>query len=92
MYFFFFLATVASQTAGTDSVSQLAVKGKACLFIHGKGDQCLSPRCSEQLYRLAGQPKELVLYDNDNHGVTNHRYEAKEKLKQFTLQYLCIPT
>ncbi len=83
---------MASQTAGTDSVSKLSGKGKACLFIHGTGDQCLSPRCSEQLYRLAGQPKELVLYDNDNHGVTNHRFEAKEKLKQFTLQYLCTPT
>ncbi len=89
--FFLCLATVASQTAGTDRVSQLAEKGKACLFIHGKNDQCLSPQCSEQLYRFAGQPKELVLYDGDNHGVTNHRYEAKEKIKQFTLQYLCIP-
>lgn len=86
--FFLSLATVASQTAGTSSVSQLAERGKACLFIHGKNDQCLSPQCSEQLYRLAGQPKELILYDGDNHGVTNHRYEAKEKIKQFTLQYL----
>lgn len=85
------LATVASQTAGTNSVGQLAQKGKASLFIHGTGDQCLPHRCSEQLYRLAGQPKELILYDNDNHGVTNHRSEAKEKIKQFTLQYLCTP-
>jgi len=86
------LATVASQTAGTNNVSQLAQKGKACLFIHGKADQCLPPECSEQLYNLAGQPKELVLYDGDNHDVTNHRHEAKEKLKQFALQYLTIPT
>ncbi|CAF0815897.1 unnamed protein product [Adineta ricciae] len=86
------IATVASQTAGTNSVSKLAQKGKACLFIHGKGDQCLPFRCSEQLYRLAGEPKELVLYDGDNHGVTNHRDEVKDKLKQFVLQYLCLPT
>ncbi|UJR26275.1 hypothetical protein I4U23_007615 [Adineta vaga] len=84
------IATVALQTAGTNSVSQLAQKGKACLFIHGKGDQCLPPQCSEQLYRFAGEPKELVLYDGDNHGVTNNRYKVKEKLKQFTLQYLCL--
>ncbi len=89
--FFLFLATVASQTAGTNSVDQLARQGKACLFIHGTGDQCLSAQCSQQLYRLAGEPKELVLYDNDNHGVTNHRSEAKEKIKEFALQYLCIP-
>lgn len=69
----------------------MAQQGKASLFIHGTGDQCLLPRCSEQLYRLAGQPKELVLYDNDNHGVTKHRDEAKEKIKQFALQYLCAP-
>ncbi|CAF0971315.1 unnamed protein product [Adineta steineri] len=86
------IATVASQTAGTSSVNQLAPKGKACLFIHGTGDQCLPPRCSEQLYRLAGEPKELVLYNGDNHGVTNHRYEAKDKIKEFTLKYLCAPT
>ena len=73
-------------------MNQLAQKGKGSLFIHGTGDQCLSPRCSEQLYRLAGQPKELVLYDGDNHGVTNHRSEAKEKIKEFTLQYLRLPT
>ncbi len=91
-FFFSSLATVASQTAGTSSVGQLAQKGKACLFIHGTGDQCLPSQCSEQLYRSAGHPKELVLYNNDNHGVTNHRYEAKEKIKQFALQYLCIPT
>ncbi|CAF1301540.1 unnamed protein product [Rotaria sordida] len=86
------IATVASQTAGTSSISQLGQQGKACLFIHGKADQCLPPRCSEQLYHLAGQPKELVLYDGDNHGVTMHRNEAKEKIKQFALEYLRKPT
>ncbi|CAF2996152.1 unnamed protein product [Rotaria sp. Silwood2] len=85
------IVTVASQTAGADSVGQLSQKGKACLFIHGTGDQCLSSSCSQQLYQLAGQPKELVLYDQDNHGVTNHRYQAKEKIKQFALQYLSMP-
>jgi fermentation-respiration switch protein FrsA (DUF1100 family) len=90
--FFSSLATVASQTAGTNSVGQLAQKGKASLFIHGTGDTCLPHRCSEQLHRLAGEPKELVLYDGDNHGVTNHRREAKEKIKQFALQYLCAPS
>ncbi len=44
------------------------------------------------VYRLASQPKELVLYDNDNHDVTNHRNEAKEKIKKFALRYLCMPT
>ncbi|CAF2357281.1 unnamed protein product [Rotaria sp. Silwood2] len=56
------IATIASQTADTISVSQLAQKGKACLFIHGKADQCLPSRCSEQLYRLVGEPKELVSF------------------------------
>ncbi len=42
--FFSSLATVASQTYGTNSIGQLAQQGKACLFIHGTGDQCLSSR------------------------------------------------
>ncbi|CAF4968827.1 unnamed protein product, partial [Rotaria sp. Silwood1] len=85
------VATVGSQTTGAGSVGQLSRKGKACLFIHCTGDDCLSPTCSRELYQLAGQPKELVLYYGDNHGVTNHRYQAKEKIKEFALQYLCIP-
>lgn len=70
--------------------NQLVYLGKACLFIHGKGDQCLPYRCSEQLFRLAGHPKELVLYDGDNHGVTQHRNEVKEKIKEFALHYLTL--
>ncbi|CAF1608021.1 unnamed protein product [Rotaria sp. Silwood1] len=85
------VATVGSQTTGAGSVGQLSRKGKACLFIHCTGDDCLSPTCSRELYQLAGQPKELVLYYGDNHGVTNHRYQAREKIKEFALQYLCIP-
>jgi hypothetical protein len=52
----------------------------------------LPSSCSEEFYQLVGQPKELVLYDEDNQGVTNHRYPATEKIKDFAFQNLRFPS
>ncbi|XP_055351748.1 uncharacterized protein YfhR-like [Paramacrobiotus metropolitanus] len=85
------IATVASQTAGTDSIGKLGGQGVASLFIHGTGDSCLPARCSEQLYRLASDPKELVLYPADNHGVTNNKEPAMGKIEKFVVNLLTKP-
>ena len=37
-------------------------------------------RLSQYLYDRAGEPKELVLYPDDDHGVNRHRSEMLEKL------------
>lgn len=72
------VATVASQTYGTGAVSRLAPR--SLLLLHGTGDTVLPDRCSRDLYGRAGEPKELVLYPNDNHGITMHRTEMLDAL------------
>lgn len=72
------VATVASQTYGTEAVRWLAPK--ALLLLHGTADTTLSDRCSRSLYAQAGEPKELVLFPGDNHGLQLHRAEMLAKL------------
>lgn len=72
------VATVASQTYGTDAVSHLAPK--RLLLIHGTSDSVLPDTCSRSLYALAGEPKELVLYQGDGHGIERHRQDLLDKL------------
>jgi len=70
--------TVASQTAGADSVSRLTPK--PLLLMHGTLDSCLSFSCSQNLYARAKQPKDIILYDEDDHGLSKHSQEATEKI------------
>ena len=72
------VATVASQTYGADMVGRLAPK--PLLLLHGTADRVLSDACSRRLYARAGEPKELVLYPGDDHGLTRHAPQALEKL------------
>ncbi len=73
------VATVASQTYGTEDIGELSPK-KSLLLIHGTGDKVLPHYLSESLYARAGEPKELVLYPGDGHGVELHRSQLLEKL------------
>ncbi len=72
------VATVASQTYGTDMVGRLAPK--PLLLLHGTADGILADACSRRLHARAGEPKELVLYPGDDHGLTRHAPQALEKL------------
>jgi predicted esterase len=72
------VATVASQTHGTELVSRVAPR--RLLLIHGTADEVLSDRCSRQLYAQAREPKELVLFEGDGHGIERHRAELLRKL------------
>jgi dienelactone hydrolase len=83
------VATVASQTHGTGAVSQLAPR--SLLLIHGTGDSVLPDRCSRDLYARAGEPKEIVLYPGDDHGITHHRSELLEALSHWTTRVLADP-
>ncbi len=73
------VATVASQTYGAEAVGELSPE-KSLLLIHGTADGVLPYGLSRQLYAQAGEPKELVLYPDDGHGVERHRSEMLEKL------------
>lgn len=81
------LATVASQTYGTGAVRELSPK-KSLLLLHGTADRVLPYQLSRDLYARAGEPKELVLYPGDGHGIEGHRSEMLEKLRGWCLDLL----
>jgi len=74
------VATVASQTAGTSLITEL---DKPILLMHGTGDTCLPYRCSEQLHAQAKGPKNLILFDGDNHGLTRNSPKVVANLRNF---------
>ncbi len=80
------VATVASQTYGAGAVGKLSPK--SLLLIHGAADQVLPYYLSENLYARAGEPKELVLYPEDGHGIERHRFEMLEKLYSWSKDLL----
>jgi dienelactone hydrolase len=81
------VATVASQTYGAGAVGELSPE-KSLLLLHGTADRVLPDRLSRDLYARAGDPKELVLYPGDGHGLANHRSEMLEKLRGWSLDLL----
>ncbi len=81
------VATIASQTYGAEAVGKLSPE-KSLLLIHGTADRVLPYELSERLYAQAGEPKELVLYPDDGHGVERHRSEMLEKLHEWSRDLL----
>ncbi len=75
------VATVASQTFGTELVSRVAPR--RLLLIHGTADEVLSDRCSRHLYAQAREPKELLLFEADGHGIERHRAELLRALDEW---------
>ena len=81
------VATVASQTYGAGAVGELS-PDKSLLLMHGTADPVLPHDLSRYLYARAGEPKELVLYPGDGHGVESHRTQMLEKLSEWSLDLL----
>jgi dienelactone hydrolase len=81
------VATVASQTYGAEAVGELSPE-KGLLLIHGTADRVLPYELSERLYARAGEPKELMLYQDDGHGMEHHRSEMLEKLHEWSRNLL----
>ena len=83
------VATVASQSYGAEAVGELSPE-KSLLLIHGTADRMLPYELSERLYAQTGEPKELVLYQDDGHGVERHRSEMLEKLHEWSRDILLV--
>ena len=72
------VAALSSQSYGADAVSDLSPK--PLLLIHGSDDEILPDRCSRDLFRKAGQPKEIKLYPGCRHGLDDCRDEVDRDL------------
>jgi fermentation-respiration switch protein FrsA (DUF1100 family) len=72
------VAALSSQTAGASAVSKLSPR--PVLFVHGTDDEVLPVRCSNDLYDLAREPKQLILYRKCRHGLDECREELDRDL------------
>ncbi|KAF2649411.1 alpha/beta-hydrolase [Lophiostoma macrostomum CBS 122681] len=79
-------ATVASQTAETEGIRQLAPR--PLLLLHGTGDRTLSYSCSERLFQMYGAKgdRSLKLFDKDDHALTRNCAEAGNEIGEFIMR------
>lgn len=78
------VAALSSQSYGASAVGQLSPK--ALLLMHGESDEVLPPRCSQDLYRAAGEPKEIHLYPGCRHGLDQCRDEIDRDLTAWLMR------
>lgn len=83
------VATVASQTHGADDVDRLAPR--PLLLLHGTADRVLPDRCSRILHQQAGEPRELVLYEGDDHGLGANADDVLRRLHAWSTELLAGP-
>ncbi len=74
------VAALSSQTYGTRTVERL---GKALLLVHGKRDDVLDFAASEDIYARAREPKQLVLYEDDGHRLSQSAREVEDLLAEW---------
>lgn len=65
------VAALSSQTYGAAGVGDLSPR--PLLLIHGTQDDVLPDTCSREIYRRAGEPKQLLLYPGCGHGLDECR-------------------
>ncbi len=72
------VVTLASQTGGVRSVSQLSPR--PLLLIHGEDDIRLPPQSSELLFAYAREPKQLVVIPGARHSLRQARAQVRERI------------
>jgi alpha/beta superfamily hydrolase len=80
------IVTLSAQTAGAQGIRMLAPR--PVLLIHGLDDIRLSPDCSRYLYRLAGEPKKLILLAGARHSLRQSREEVRAAVRDWLLEHL----
>ena len=78
--------TVASQSYGTDRVDEISPR--PVLLIHGTADPVLTYRCSMDIYRRAGEVRQIALFQEDDHGISKHKEEMFKMVKKWFVENL----
>jgi fermentation-respiration switch protein FrsA (DUF1100 family) len=61
------VAALSSQSAGTELAGE--VSPRPLLVAHGEADEVLPVACAQDIYRRAGEPKQLIRYPGCRHGL-----------------------
>lgn len=83
------VVTLATQSAGTQLAGRLAPT--PLLLVHGSQDRRLPPECSRYVYRLAREPKELVILEGARHSLRQRREELRQLLRSWLRTRLAPP-
>jgi dienelactone hydrolase len=83
------VVTLSTQTAGTALTPRVAPR--PLLIIHGEQDRRLPPECSRYVYRIAGEPKELVILPGARHSLRQRREELRRLLRRWLVEKLAGP-
>lgn len=81
------VVTLATQAYGAEEVAEL---GPDCsiLLLHGTADTILPARTSEHLYRLARDPKELVIFPGTGHSLDAAADEVHRRVREWIVREL----
>ena len=79
-------AALSSQTFGATGAS--LISPRPLLLVHGAEDTRLPPRCSQQIYEWARDPKELVIMPGAGHGLRECREELFTLLRRWLVDKL----
>jgi alpha/beta superfamily hydrolase len=82
---------MSTQTCGAEPAADL---GPRCslLLAHGTADEVLPPRCSQYVYRIAKEPKKLLLKEGARHGLDEWADELPGILRDWIRSKLRVPT
>lgn len=72
------VVALSPQTYGAGMAGQLTPR--KLLVVHGKADTRLAFACGQQIYDMANEPKELVLYEGAEHRLEECRDDLEELL------------
>lgn len=81
------VVTLATQSYGADRVFELTPRC-SILLIHGTSDTVLPPSSSEYIYRLASEPKRLILYDGAGHNLDEVAEEVRRVVRDWIVDQL----
>jgi alpha/beta superfamily hydrolase len=76
------VVALSSQTYGASGAG--AVSLRPLLLIHGSEDTTLPVSCSEQIYRWAREPRELVIFPGAGHML----YQCKDELRDLLRRWI----
>lgn len=80
------VVALSSQTYGASNAG--ALSPRPLLLVHGANDTRLPPRCSEQIYQWANEPKELRIMQGAEHRLSECKEELRELLRDWILEKL----
>ncbi len=73
---------MSTQTMGVEPARLLSPRC-SLLLAHGTADEVLSPDCSRYVYRIAREPKKLLMKDGAHHGLDEWADELPGILREW---------